>query len=37
MKLIRDSVDSSGIAYVLQTKENKIGINADIGDIQLFL
>ena len=37
MKLTRDSSSESGIAYILQTKKNKIGINVDAGDMQIFL
>ncbi len=37
MKLTRDSSKDEGIAYILQTKKNKIGINIDAGDMQIFL
>ena len=37
MKLTRDPSTDSGIAYILQTKKNKIGINIDTGDMQIFL
>ncbi len=37
MKLIRDKSGEEGIAYILQTKENKVGINVESGDMQIFL
>ena len=37
MKLIRDKSVDEGIAYILQTKNNKVGINVDTGDMQIFL
>ncbi|HID92194.1 TPA: hypothetical protein EYP45_03690, partial [Candidatus Peregrinibacteria bacterium] len=37
MKLIRNKSEENGMAYILQTKKNKIGINTESGDMQIFL
>lgn len=37
MKLTRDTSKEEGIAYILQTKNNTIGVNVDCGDMQIFL